>query len=88
MSQPHINSTQSDSQPVRMAIFVTIGAVGLIVGIVMLAQFAVGSHRVGENDAKANTPEAIAQRIAPLTKLALEPAKEPVQLVKEGGNTK
>ena len=45
---------------------------------VLLASFAVGSHRVGETEGKANTPEAIVQRIAPLTKIAVDPSKGPV----------
>jgi len=45
------------------------------VGIIMLAYFAVGSHRVGEADSKANSPEAIARRIAPATILVVDPAK-------------
>ena len=43
----------------------------------MLAYFAVGSYSVGRSVEKANTPEAIAQRIAPVTVLALDAAKTP-----------
>jgi cytochrome c5 len=67
-----------ETHPVKLAVAVTVGAVGLIVGIVMLAYFAIGTHRVGASEAKANTPEAIAKRIAPVVTLAVDPSKGPV----------
>lgn len=79
MSQPHHHPTEENagSHPVKMAIVVTVGAFALIIGIVMLAYFAVGTHSIGKTVDKANTPEAIAQRIAPVTVLALEASKSP-----------
>jgi cytochrome c5 len=79
MSQHHADPVEEniETHPVKLAIAVTIGAISLVVGIVLLAQFAVGSHRIGENDAKANTPDAIGQRIAPATILVVDPAKAP-----------
>ena len=80
MSPHHSDPVEEniETHPVKLAIAVIIGAVGLVVGIVMLAYFAVVSHRVGETDSKTNTPEAIAQRIAPATKLVVDPSKGPV----------
>lgn len=77
MSQhPSAPDQENDkSHPVKMAIAVVIGAVGLVIGIVLLASFAVGSHRVGETENKANTPEAISKRIAPVTTLVVEASK-------------
>ena len=77
MSQHHSAPDQENdkSHPVKMAIAVVVGAVGLVIGIVLLAYFAVGSHRVGETESKANTPEAIAKRIAPVTTLAVDVSK-------------
>ena len=77
MSESHHGSAEenTESHPVKVAIAVTVGAFALILGIVMLANFAVGSHAVGNNVDSANTPEAIAQRIAPVTTLAVEPSK-------------
>jgi len=76
MSQQQIDTVNDDkANPVKMAIAVTIGAVGLVVGIVMLAYFAVGTHHVGEADAKANSAEAVALRIAPATVLVIDPLK-------------
>ncbi len=76
MSQPHPDKVNEDkAHPVKLAVTVTIGAVGLVVGIIMLAYFAVGTHRVGEADAKANSADAVAQRIAPATMLVVDPPK-------------
>jgi cytochrome c5 len=77
MSQQHHDpaAANTESHPVKMAIAVTVGAFALILGIMMLAHFAIGSHVVGDNVGSASTPEAIAQRIAPVTTLALDPAK-------------
>ena len=77
MSQHHSEPVDAnvETHPAKLAIFITIGAVGLVVGIIMLAYFAVGSYRIGEADGKANSPEAIAQRIAPVITLAVEPPK-------------
>ena len=66
-----------ETHPVKLAIAVTVGAIGLILAVVMLANFAVGSHSVGKSVDKANTPEAIAQRIAPVTALAVDASKGP-----------
>ena len=79
MSQHHTDPVEEniETHPVKLAIAVIVGAVGLVVGIVLLAYFAVGSHRVGETESKANTPEAISQRIAPMTRLVVESPKAP-----------
>ena len=65
------------AHPIKMAIAVTVGAFGLIVGIILLAQYAVGGHVVGTTVDGANTPEAIAKRIAPVTDLAVAASKAP-----------
>jgi cytochrome c5 len=79
MSQHHSDTVKEDieTHAVKLVIAISIGAVGLVVGIIMLAYFAVGSYRVGEADGKASTPEAVAQRIAPATTLLIEPPKGP-----------
>lgn len=71
MSQHHADSVQNNNKehPVQVAVAVFAGAIGLVIAIVMVAYFAVGTHPVGVSEAKANTPEAIAQRIAPVTSL-------------------
>ena len=61
------------AQPVKLAIWIGIGTVSLIVGIILLAQFAIGAwgSRSLEND-PGMAPEALARRIAPVAKLQLE----------------
>jgi len=79
MSQHHDPVEENiETHPVKLAIAVTVGAVALIVGIIMLAYFAIGTHRVGASEEKANTPAAISQRIAPVVTLAVDPSKGPV----------
>ncbi len=63
-----------DTHPLKLAIMVAVGAAGLILGIVMLAQYAVGTHNLGATVDTANTPAAVAQRIGPLTTLAADAA--------------
>ncbi len=77
MSQHHHDPVEEniETHPVKLAIAVTVGAVALIIGIMMLANYAVGSHRVGETDAKANTAEAITKNVAPVVTLAVDPSK-------------
>ncbi len=71
MSQHHADSANDTNKgnPVQLAVAVTAGAIGLVIAIIMVAYFAVGTHKVGASEPKANTPEAIAQRISPLTTL-------------------
>lgn len=62
-------STASKSNPIKTAIFVALGALTLIVGVFLLAKFAVGTHEVGATNEAANKPEMVAKRIAPVTTL-------------------
>ena len=80
MSQPHHGSSEGSNgaNPIKMTIAVTVGAFALIVGVFMLAYFAVGTHSVGKSVENANTPEAIAKRIAPVTTLEIDVSKAPV----------
>ena len=79
MSEPHHDPSEANTEahPLRVAISVAVGAFALILGIVLLAHFAVGSHSVGISVDNANTPEAIAQRIAPVTVLMVDASKGP-----------
>jgi cytochrome c5 len=63
-----------DTHPVKLAIGVVIGAASLIVGIILLAQFAVGSY--GARSLKgdpAMTDAAVAKRLAPAAKVNVDP---------------
>lgn len=67
----HGESSGGKSNAVGLAIATTVGTLGLVIGIILLAKFAVGTHPVGAGT-QATTPEAVAQRIAPVAKLAVE----------------
>ena len=64
-----------ETHPVKLAVWVGLGAVSLIVGIVLLVQFAIGAYgdRSLEGD-PAMAPAELAKRIAPVAKLQLEGA--------------
>jgi cytochrome c5 len=62
-------NTASKSNPIKTAIFVALGALALIIGVFLLAKFAVGTHEVGATNEAANKPEMVAKRIAPVTSL-------------------
>ena len=63
-----------DTHPVKLAIGVVIGAVALIVGIILLAQFAVGSYGARSmKDDPAMTDAAVAKRLAPAATVNVDP---------------
>ena len=63
-----------DTHPVKLAIGVVIGAAALIVGIILLAQFAVGSYGARSlKDDPAMSPEAVAKRLAPAASVNIDP---------------
>ncbi len=77
MSDSHHHDPIEDNietHPVKLAIGVAIGAAALIVGIMLVAQFAIGSY--GERSLKDDpsmTPEAVAKRIAPVARVVVDP---------------
>ena len=77
MSQSHHDPVEEniETHPVKLAIAVMVGAVALILGVIMLARFAIGNYVVGNSVDKVNSPEAIALRIAPVTVLAVDASK-------------
>ena len=63
-----------DTHPVKLAIGVAIGAAALIVGILLLAQFAVGSYGARSmKDDPAMSPEKVARRLAPAAVVKVDP---------------
>jgi len=63
-----------DTHPVKLAIGVVIGAAALIVGIILLAQFAVGSYGARSmKDDPAMSDAAVAKRLAPVAKAMVDP---------------
>ena len=81
MTQPHHHDVIEDNietHPVKLAIGVVIGAIALVVGIVMLANFAVsayGGRSLKDDPSMASA--AVAKRLAPVAKLAIDPNAPP-----------
>lgn len=75
----HHDQSSDVANPVKLVVFVFLGLIALVIGILMLAYYAVGGYTVGETNAKANTPEQVAKRIAPVVSLAVDPSKAPAQ---------
>ena len=81
MSQHHSNSAEKniEGHPVKLAIGVAIGTFALIVGLILLASFAVGTYEIGSAGRQANDKEAakqvadINQRIAPVAQFSSAP---------------
>jgi len=63
-----------DTHPVKLAIGVAVGAVALVIGIILMAQLAVGMYgsRSMKDDA-AMAPAQVAKRIAPAAKVQVDP---------------
>jgi cytochrome c5 len=81
MAEPHSSAHHADAiednidtHPVKVAIGVVIGAIALIVGIILLTQFAIGAYatRSLKND-PAMSEEAVAKRLAPVARLSIDP---------------
>jgi len=72
---PDAVEKEMESHPGTLVAWIGIGTVALVIGIIMLANLAVGmwGGRSLEND-PAMKPEALAARIAPVAKLQLEGA--------------
>ncbi len=70
---PDAVEQEMESHPGKLAMWIGVGTVALIVGIVMMANLAVGMYggRSLENDPSMK-PEALAKRIAPVAKLQFE----------------
>jgi cytochrome c5 len=76
MSEHHPGPIEENIErhPGQVALGVLIGAIATIVGIILLAQFAIGMYgsRSLKND-PLMSPERVAERIAPVAKLAIDP---------------
>lgn len=77
-SQPQNQDDISGSGTIKMSIIVLVGAIALVVCIVMLAYYAVGSRTLGASNPKASTPETIQSRIAHPAALVVDESKGPV----------
>jgi cytochrome c5 len=78
MSQHHHHNDpieeNIDTHPVKLAIGIVVGAFALIVGIILLAQFAVGAYGTRSlKDDPSMSPENVAKRIAPVAQVEVDP---------------
>ena len=64
------------ANPVTMAIYVAIGAIVMVIGIILLASYAVHSHKVGAN--VAVTEKTTLSNIAPLNTVVVDATKGPL----------
>ena len=75
MSEHHTDLVEEniETHPVKLAVAVLVGAVAMIIGLMLIASYAVGSwgQRSTAND-PAMSPGAVAKRIAPVAKLAID----------------
>ena len=77
MSQPeHHDPIQDniDTHPVKLAIGVGVGAIALVIGIILMVQFAIGAYGGRSlKDDPAMAPKEVAKRLAPVAKLETDP---------------
>ena len=68
-----------ETHPIKLAVGIAVGAVALVVGIILLVQFAIGAYSKRESkDDASMSAAAIAKRVAPVAKIAIDPnAKAP-----------
>jgi cytochrome c5 len=63
-----------DTHPLKLAVGIVIGAIALIIGIILVVQYAIGSYGSRSlKDDPAMSPEAVAKRIAPVAKVVVDP---------------
>ncbi len=77
MSDTHHHDVIQDNietHPLKLAVGIVAGAVALIIGIILLVQYAIGAHGGRSlKDEPVMKPESVASRIAPVAKLELDP---------------
>jgi len=75
-AHPHHDPIEDniETHPVKLAVGIAVGAVALVIGIILMAQFAVGLYgsRTLKDD-PSMAPAAVAQRIAPVAKVEIDP---------------
>jgi cytochrome c5 len=83
MAEPHphhsdVIEDNIDTHPVKLAIGVGIGAIALVVGIMMLAQFAIGAYGTRSmKDEASMSDAAVNKRLAPVANIAIDPNAPP-----------
>jgi cytochrome c5 len=77
MHEPHHHDPiedNVDSHPAKVAIYIVVGAVALIIGLILLTHLA--GHFYGTRDMKEDpsmSDKAVAQRLAPVAHVAIDP---------------
>jgi cytochrome c5 len=73
-SQHHDPVAGKQSNPIKLAIAITLGAIAVIIAIMLVVQLAVGSYGSRSlKDEAAMSEKAVAQRLAPVAKVAIDP---------------
>ena len=63
-----------ETHPVKLAIGVAVGAIALVIAIILVVQFAVGSYGSRPlKDDPSMSAEAVAKRIAPVARVEIDP---------------
>lgn len=77
MSEHHPDPIEEDidSHPVKLAVVVFVGAIAMVVGIMLLAQFAIGSRTLGASHEVSTSDAAIKDRIGPAVTIAVDASK-------------
>jgi cytochrome c5 len=80
MSAPHSSDSDSPSSAsaVKGAVYVFVGAIAMVIGIILLAYYAIGTRTLGSSNDNVMSAEGIASRIAPQTTIAVDTTKGPV----------
>ena len=79
MAEPHVHHSDViedniETHPVQLAIGVVIGAIALVIGIILLAQFAIGAYGSRSlKDDPSMSDAAVSKRIAPVGHVEIDP---------------
>jgi cytochrome c5 len=81
MSHDHPDAIESniETHPIKLAVIIGVGSVAMVVGIIMLAYFAVGMYggTVTAAEREALKPDATSKRIAPVGRVEVDESKKP-----------
>jgi cytochrome c5 len=63
-----------ETHPMKLAVGIFLGAVALVIGIILMAQLAIGFYGARSmKDEQSMSANAVAKRLAPVAKLAVDP---------------
>ena len=78
MAEPHphhsdVIEENIDAHPAKLAVGIAIGAIALIIGIILLAQFAIAAYGTRSlKDDPAMSPDAVKRRLAPVASVQID----------------